>query len=113
MKIINKTRDVLLAEHAVIADKPFVRMKGLLGKKQLLDKHALVLKPCNSIHTFFMRFAIDVLFLDRQNNIVKMYASLKPWRLSGIFPSAFFCIELPSGVINKTHTCIGDQVFLE
>ncbi len=108
MKIINLTKNTVLAENAVIADDPLSRTKGLLGKKALLPQEALVLKPCNSIHTFFMRFPIDVLFVDRELKVVAAISSLKPNRLSRIYFSAKYAIELPIGVIASTRTSPGD-----
>ncbi len=72
VKIINKTKNTILAEEAYIADTVFSRVKGLLGKQSLDEGSALIIKPCNSIHTFFMRFPIDVFFVDRNNKIVKI-----------------------------------------
>lgn len=101
-----------MAENAIIANTPFTRSKGLLGRKELKPKEALVIIPCNSIHTFFMHFAIDVLFVDADNRIVGIKNGLKPWRLSPIYWRARFAIELPCGVISESLSCIGDEVGL-
>lgn len=93
-----------------MADTPFKRMKGLLGRSYFNQKEALIIKPCNSIHTFFMRFAIDVIFADKQNRVVKTISNLKPWRLSGMYLSASFCIELPAGTIASSSTREGDSL---
>ena len=110
MKIINKTKGTLLAEEAVLADGLFSRAKGLLGKKGLGSGHALILKPCDSVHTFFMRFAIDVIFVDRQQKVDLAIPCLKPWRLSPLCWKARFAIELPCGVIQDSHTEKGDEI---
>lgn len=110
MKIRNISKDTRLAEQAILADSPFARMKGLLGRKGLARTEALILRPCNSIHTFFMRFPIDALFVDRENRVVKMYSGLGPWRLSAISPKAACCIELSAGSIQETHTAVGDEL---
>ncbi len=112
MKIINKTKNTVLAENAIIADTPFTRSRGLLGRKELQPKEALVITCCNSIHTFFMRFSIDVLFVDAGNKIVGIKNGLKPWRLSPIYWRAPFAIELPSGAIRESLSSIGDEVSL-
>lgn len=104
MKIINITKNTVISEDAVLADVPFKRMKGLLGKKYLGKSEALILKPCNSVHTFFMRFPIDVLFLDKNNRVVKAINSLKPFRVTPIYFTATLAIELPIGTIQGTST---------
>lgn len=108
MTLINKTKNTTLAKKVLIANTPFKRIKGLLGKSDFKQEEALIIKPCNSIHTFFMRFAIDVIFVDKQNRIVKTISNLEPWRLTGVYLSANFCIELPAGTIASTSTSKGD-----
>ena len=110
LKVTNQTRSRLLAEEAVIAATPFSRLRGLLGKANLASGSGLILKPCNSIHTLFMRFAIDAAFVDRQNRIIKIYSQLKPWRLSAIFFNSALCLELPAGTLSATQTEEGDQI---
>ena len=110
MKISNKTKGTLLAEEVVLADRFFLRIKGLLGKKDMKMGQALIIKPCDSIHTFFMRFAIDVIFIDRQNKVDLAIQCLKPWRLSPICWKSKFVIELPSGVIRESRTEKGDEI---
>ena len=113
MKIINKTKNIILAEDAIIADSPFKRIKGLLGKKGLKPGNALILKPCNSIHTFFMRFAIDVLFVNKDNRVIKAISRLNPFRLTYIYYHADFAVELTAGIISSTATCPGDLLSIQ
>ncbi|MCX5697937.1 MAG: DUF192 domain-containing protein [Candidatus Omnitrophica bacterium] len=113
MKIINLSKNTVLAENAVLADNPLSRTKGLLGRKAFLPHEALVLAPCNSIHTFFMRFSIDVIFVDRVFKVVSVIPGLKPFRLSKIYFSASRAIELPTGVIVSTRTSPGDILRIE
>jgi len=108
MKIINKTKNNLLADNVSFADTSFKRIKGLLGRGQLNRGEALIIRPCNSIHTFFMRFAIDVLFVDRNNRIVKAMPNLKPFCITGVYFTADKVIELPAGIIQSTDTQFGD-----
>lgn len=113
MKIINKSKNIILAEEAILAASLFKRMRGLLGKKELRLGEALILKPCNSVHTFFMHFAIDVLFVNRDNCVIKAISGLKPFRLTRIYYNAVFAIELSAGVIQSTSTCPGDLLSIE
>ncbi|MBM3244377.1 MAG: DUF192 domain-containing protein [Candidatus Omnitrophica bacterium] len=108
MKITNKTKNTCLAENAVIAASLFKRMRGLLGRDGLKVGEALVLKPCNSVHSFFMRFTIDVVFVNGHNCVVKTLSSLRPFRLSGIYFFSSFAVELPAGTILATSTEKGD-----
>ena len=112
MKLANTTKNLFLAQDALIASTPFFRMKGLLGRKTFNDGEALVIRPCNSIHTFFMRFAIDVLFLDRQNKVIAMLNNVLPWRVSPVYWRGYSVVELPSGVIKKSETAVGDEIIL-
>lgn len=113
MKIINLTQNTLLASEAKVADSLFKRLKGLLGKRELLKGEALILKPCNSIHTFFMRFPIDVLFVSKDNRVIKAILRLKPFRLTCIYCNATFAIELPAGIIQSTSTHQDDLLLIE
>src|SRR3989338_5257016 len=110
VKKLNITRNTTLAENTVIADSFFSRLQGLLGKDGLASGEGLILKPCDSIHTFFMRFAIDAAFVDKNNRVIRLYHSLKPWRMSGIFPRAAYCIELPARTLQFSFTQQGDQI---
>lgn len=113
MKIINQSKNTLLAEQVRVADTFWKRFKGLLGEKELQKGQALVLKPCHSIHTFFMRFPIDVLFVDKDNKVIKAISCLRPFRLSFIYFNASFAIELPAGVIHSSRASKGDALLLE
>lgn len=110
VKIINITRNSFLADKAGIADSLWPRLKGLLGKESLGPGEGLVIMPCGSIHTFFMRFPIDVAFIDRNQRVIRLYPSLPPWRLSGVFLNSALCLELPSGTLLSTHTQEGDEI---
>lgn len=96
-----------------MADSPFKRMKGLLGKKGLKPGEALIIKPCNSIHTFFMRFPIDVLFVSKDNRVIKAISGIKPFRLTYIYYHADFAVELTAGIISSTATCTGDHLSID
>ena len=113
MRLINQTKKTVLAESVFLADSPFKRIKGLLGKASFDKGQALIIKPCNSIHTFFMRFPIDALFVNKNNTVVKAISGLMPFCLSPICLKSRFVVELPSGTIKFTSTSLGDQLILE
>ena len=109
-RVINLTKRTVIADKVEVADSPVSRLRGLLGRAGLNPKAGLILKPCSSVHTFFMRFPIDVAFVDNQNRIIRIYSQLKPWRLSALFLKASFCLELPPGLLSATQTQEGDQI---
>ncbi len=109
-RVINLTKNTVVAQNVRIADNLFSRMRGLLGRKSLNPQEGLILRPCNSIHTFFMRFPIDVVFLDRYDLIIKVYHSLSPWRLSRTFFRSAMCLELPAGAAIQSRTQEGDRL---
>jgi len=112
MKIINSAKNAVLAENAIIADTFLTRAKGLLGRKDFKQGEALVIRPCNSIHTFFMRFPIDVLFVDKENKIIRATPSLRPYRLSRVCFNSVFAVELPAGTLELTSTQEGDTLLI-
>ena len=110
LRIINRTRDVTLAEDAALANTLWTRMRGLLGTSELPQGTGLVIEPCNSIHTFFMTYPIDVLFLDKSGEVVKVLEVVKPWRLTAMYPRARSVLELPAGALSGTGTTEGDVI---
>jgi len=108
MRLINQSKNTILAENIFLADTPFKRMQGLLGRKDFLQGQALIIKPCTAIHTFFMRFPIDVLFVGRNNRVLRAISSLKPFSLTPIYFQASYVVELPSGTLQNSATTQGD-----
>jgi uncharacterized membrane protein (UPF0127 family) len=92
-----------------VADSSAKRSKGLLGRKSLSPGEGLWILPCESVHTFWMRFSIDLIYLDRQKRIRRLVSAVPPWRISACF-SAHSVIELPAGVITDTLTQPGDML---
>lgn len=89
----------LVAAHVEIAATPWRRFVGLMFRRELPDGHGLALAPCNSIHMFFMRIALDVAFLDADGRVVRAYHGIKPWRVSRIVRGAKAAVELPAGTL--------------
>jgi hypothetical protein len=110
MAIVNVSKKYNLATRVVVANSFFKRLKGLLGCKSLNEGEALIITHSKSIHTFFMRFPIDVLFVDKNNKIVKLIPSLKPFRLTSICFKSAYVVELPSGKIHSSNTSLGDLI---
>ena len=110
MQIRNVTRGSELARQARLARGFWSRLIGLLGRSSLQPGEALVLEPGSSVHTAFMRFAIDVVYLDRSRRVVKVVSALQPFRMSGVLRGVRSVIELPSGTIVATNTAVGDEL---
>ena len=106
---INTTRGAALTERARIAENLWTRLVGLLRDGRLVEGDGLWIVPCNSIHSFAMKFAFDAIFLDRHLRVVHLMAGMKPWRISAIKFSARSVLELPSGAIARSGTQLGDQ----
>ena len=97
--------------NAEVANNFLTRLKGLLGTKQLGTGKGLVIRPCNSIHTFGMNYDIDVLFVDAGDNVIKVINNMPPSRYSMCLKSSYV-IELPAGTIEATGTIVGDKISL-
>jgi uncharacterized membrane protein (UPF0127 family) len=110
LKVENKTRNILLASDAELADSLPSRMKGLLGRDCLGPGGGMIITPCTSIHTFGMRFSIDAIFYDRHNRALAVIKGLRPYRLSGWHPQARGVIELPAGTLTQAPVEPGDQL---
>jgi uncharacterized membrane protein (UPF0127 family) len=113
MRIVNQTRGSVVADNANKATNFLTRGRGLMMAPPLPEGGGLVLDPCGSIHMFFMRYALDVLFLDKEGHVVFMYKGIKPWRVGRIVRGAKMAVELPEGVIDRSKTEVGDRVSLE
>ena len=112
MKIRNLTQNTLIASQANIAATPLSRIIGLLNRSSLNPEEALIIQRCQSIHMFFMKFSIDVIFVDRADCVVGLVQGIKPYQLSPIFFKASYAIEVQEGVIRESKTQLGDQLQL-
>ena len=110
MRLINQTKNSILADEVVVADNFFTRLNGLLGKKHLQKGKALIIRPCNAVHTFFMRFPIDVIFIDKDYKVIKIISCLKPFSFGGVCWKAILVIEFPSGTLNSSNVGLGDSL---
>jgi uncharacterized protein len=94
--VLTRADGSVVCEQCVVADRMLPRMKGLLGKRELVAGEGLLIQPAPSIHTFFMRFPIDAVFLDRELRVVSVRESLRTWRFAGQ-RGARAVLELPAG----------------
>ncbi|MCU1330045.1 MAG: hypothetical protein JWN34_5415 [Bryobacterales bacterium] len=108
-RVENVTRGTSLGDSINLADSRQTRKTGLLKHTSLAPEHGLWIRPCEAIHTFFMKFAIDLVYIDKKLKVKKVREAVGPWRVSGCL-SAHSVIELPVGVIAATRTVAGDQL---
>lgn len=109
MTVRNLTRHTALGNGIEIAGSGGTRRKGLLGRRGLERGGGLWIVPCESVHTFFMRFPIDLVYLDRKNRVRKVRHAVGPWRIS-LCLSAHSVLELPAGTARESGTVRGDLV---
>ena len=100
----------MLASAALVADTFLSRLVGLLRTPGLDPGQGLYIAPCSQIHMFGMKYAIDVVFMDKKGTVVGLCKSIQPGQASALFAKAHGCVELPSGVIVETGTEVGDQI---
>ena len=113
MKVVRLVTDDghVLCERCVLADSPFSRMRGLLGRSGLESGEGILLRPAGSIHTAFMRFSIDAVFLDRELAVLKVAADIAPWRAARC-AGARAVVELPAGESARRGLRAGDRLAL-
>jgi uncharacterized protein len=99
-------------QRCIVADTALTRMRGLLGRSDLKEGEGLLLRPANSVHMFFMRFEIDVVFLDRELGVRKIVERLRPWRMAGC-RGARAALELPAGAAGRYGITVGERLSLE
>jgi len=110
MQVINRTRRQMLVEKGTVAARPWARLRGLLGRAGLGKGEGLLLDGTIGIHTVGMRFAIDVLFLDKDGRVLYLIHALKPFRFSPIVKRSAMVLELAVGILRATKTQIGDEL---
>jgi uncharacterized protein len=109
--VASRLSSVVLCERCFIADKPLARLRGLLGRATLAPGEGLLVRPAAAIHTCFMRFAIDVVFLDRELRVIGVESNLKPWRGTAR-RRARAVLELSSGECRRRRIQVGDRLVL-
>lgn len=115
MAKLYKTSDAgaeLLIAQLNVAENIWARGKGLLGQKNISDNEALWIKPCNNIHTFFMKFAIDCIFVDKKLEIKNLATDVQPFRFVGPFWRTHSVFEVRSGFIEFKKLKIGDHLYV-
>jgi len=108
----NHTRNTILGDAVELADTSETRRVGLLKHERLEPGSGLWIVPCESVHTFFMKFPIDLVYLDKQRKVRKVRHAVPAWRLSACL-TAHSILELPAGTAEKSGTLPGDELVIE
>ena len=111
MALVNQRTDEALADRIELAVTRNDRRKGLLGRDVFETSSALIIAPCFSIHTMFMRFDIDAVFVDDDGRAVKVVQGMGPWRIA-VQPFAHAVVELPAGSLRERPVDVGDRLYL-
>jgi uncharacterized protein len=111
LSLVNQRTDQALAQHVEVAVTRSARRKGLLGRDGLGASCALILAPCAAIHTMFMRFDIDAVFVDDDGRAVKVVRKLVPWRIAAT-ASAHAVVEFAAGTLQDENVAVGDRLYL-
>lgn len=109
MAVVTKEDGTVVCPRCVLADSAWLRTKGLLGRSSLAEEEGILLRPAGSIHMFFMRFAIDAVFLDRELRVLRVAENLRPWRIASK-RGAKLVLELPAGRCARTGVREGDRL---
>ena len=112
LRVRNSSRNTLLGDRVGIADTSAKRRTGLLKHTRLEPGEGLWIAPCEAVHTIGMKFAIDVLFLDKKRKVLKIRSGMPKWRMAGCL-RAHSVLELPSGTAAATQTVPGDELEFE
>ena len=110
-RLVNERTGAVIAGEVELAADSRARNRGLLGRSGIAAGSVMIIAPCNAIHTFFMRFTIDLVFADRHGRVLKLYRSVRPWRIR-ISLGAFAALELAAGSIERAKLVTGDRLFI-
>lgn len=114
MMAFNQTKQTLVAQSVHKADHFFARLKGLMGSRTFpAEFQGMLLAPCNSIHTFFMRYPIDVLFLAQDGQVLHQIQAMAPWRVSARVSQAKKVLELPAHALETSQTQLHDRIVFQ
>lgn len=95
-KLKNLNTSKIIVSNTQLANTFFTRLKGLMGTRQLNENSGLLISPCQQVHTHFMQYPLDLVFLDNKFNVLEIVQNIKPWRFSRLIKSAYYVLEVPA-----------------
>ena len=110
VRATNATRGTVVGQYIRVAETGLTRMVGLLGERELLPGDGLLIVPSQGVHTWGMRFSIDIAVLDGDWKVVAIRRDIRPFRMTRMFWKAAAVLELPSGRLDSTSTFVGDTI---
>ncbi len=113
LSVENLTRGCAVVTRGRVADNFWTRFKGLMGVRDLPAGDGMLITPCSSVHCMFMSIPIDILYVSRDDQVVAIDHSLKPWRIGSIHRHVHYVIELPAGTAAATGTVAGDKLAIK
>ena len=113
MRVFNQTRNTPLLKQGRVADTFWLRLRGLLGASPLQSGEGLILVGEKSIHTLFMAFPIDIVYVDKSLKVIRADINMVPYRLGPFIARSAYVLEMPVGTITQSTTQVGDQLIFE
>jgi uncharacterized membrane protein (UPF0127 family) len=110
MKVNNISRSSELISTGRMANNPWTRLRGLIGVRNLPEGQGIVIEPCHGVHCMFMSIPIDVIYVNKQHQVVALDKAMQPWAVGKIYRDSHYVVEVPIGTIERTQTQVGDQL---
>jgi uncharacterized membrane protein (UPF0127 family) len=110
LRAVNRTRGTVIGEGIRVADSALTGIVGLLGERDLPPGDGLLIVPSQGVHTLGMLFAIDIMVLDGEWNVIAIRRELRPFRMTRVFWKAAAVLELPAGTVESCSTLVGDTL---
>lgn len=109
IRVVNRTRGSLLGNQIRLVDSWPGRLRGYLGRPEPKPGEGMLLVRCNAVHMYGLPFALDLVFLGKNGDVVRTYSDLQPWKRTSRIADASFALELPAGTIEASYTEVGDR----
>ena len=110
MRITNRTRNTLVGSRVVEAATWWSRLRGFLGRPEPKGGEGILLVRCAAVHTWWMSFGLDLLFLDERGKVLELIRSFPPWKRTRRVSGARYVLEVPVGTIDRSGTQVGDEL---
>lgn len=112
VRVENVSRNSTLISSGRMANNSWTRLRGLIGVRDLPEGQGIVIEPCHGVHCMFMSIPIDVIYVNKQHQVVALDKAMKPWSIGKIYRNSHYVVEVPVGAIARTGTEVGDQLRL-
>ena len=113
VRVVNETRGLTVAREAGMADNTWTRLRGLLGRPPLQPGQGLVIRPSTGIHTWFMSYPMDAVYVSEDGEVLCTVEDMAPFRFGPVKRRCKMVVELPAGTVRHSGTEIGDKIVIE